>query len=97
MLDRETPGSLPSMFQRFFHSEVSGSILLLLCAVVALAWANSPWEGAYDDLLHTTLGFSLGGSTFQLSLHHWINDGLMAIFFFVVGLEIKREILVGEL
>ena len=60
-------------------------------------WANSPWAGAYDDLLHTYIGVSWGDAVFKLSLHHWINDGLMVIFFFVVGLEIKRELVVGQL
>ena len=86
-----------SMFQRFIHSEVLGSVLLLACAVAALVWANSPWGDSYQHLLHTKIGVTWGKAAFQLSLHHWINDGLMAIFFFVVGLEIKREVVVGEL
>jgi len=84
-------------FEWFVHSEVTGSILLLSCTVVALVWANSPWAGTYSDLLHTYVGVSWGGAEFKLSLHHWINDGLMVIFFFVVGLEVKRELVVGEL
>ncbi len=84
-------------FEWFVHSEVIGSILLLACTVTALVWANSPWAGVYDDLLHTYIGFGWGDNVFKLSLHHWINDGLMVIFFFVVGLEIKRELVVGEL
>ena len=84
-------------FEWFVHSEVTGSILLLACTVIALVWANSPWAGVYDDLLHTYIGVGWGDSVFKLSLHHWINDGLMVIFFFVVGLEIKRELVVGEL
>ncbi len=84
-------------FQRFFHSEASGSILLLLFTAVALAWANSPWAGAYEHMLHAPIGFTLGGWSFSLSAAHWVNDGLMAIFFFVVGLEIKRELSVGQL
>jgi NhaA family Na+:H+ antiporter len=84
-------------FQKFFHSEVSGSLILLACTIIALVWANSPWSESYFDLLHTDIGFSWGDAEFHLSLHHWINDGLMVLFFFVVGLEIKREILVGHL
>jgi NhaA family Na+:H+ antiporter len=86
-----------SRLEWFIHSEVTGSILLLACTVVALAWANSPWADTYFHLLHTPVGVSWGTSSFNLSLHHWINDGLMAVFFFVVGLEIKRELVVGEL
>jgi NhaA family Na+:H+ antiporter len=85
------------LFERFFHSEVSGSVVLLTCTLIALAWANSPWSDTYSHLLHTELGVSWGKSTFTLSVHHWINDGLMVVFFFVVGLEIKRELLVGHL
>jgi NhaA family Na+:H+ antiporter len=77
--------------------QTSGALLLLVCAVGALVWANSPWAVAYDGLLHTPLGLSVGERVLQLDLRHWINDGLMAIFFFAVGLEIKREFLVGEL
>ena len=84
-------------FEWFVHSEVTGSILLLACTVIALVLANSPWAQAYDDLLHTYIGVSFGGASFKLTLHHWINDGLMVIFFFVVGLEVKRELVVGEL
>jgi NhaA family Na+:H+ antiporter len=79
------------------HSEVTGSVLLLGCTVLALIAANSPWAATYFDLLHTYIGVSWGDASFKLSLHHWINDGLMVIFFFVVGLEIKRELVVGEL
>jgi NhaA family Na+:H+ antiporter len=84
-------------FTWFVHSEVAGSMLLLACTIAALVLANSPWAGAYDDLLHTAVGVSWGDLSFTLSLHHWINDGLMVIFFFVVGLEVKRELVVGEL
>jgi len=82
---------------RFFESEATGSILLLICTAAALIWANSPWSELYFRLLKTKLGFSWGDSKFVLSWDHWINDGLMALFFFVVGLEIKREIVVGHL
>ena len=79
--------------------EASGGILLLICTVVALAWANSPWKESYHHFFHdTVLSFGISGLvTIEKDLIHWINDGLMAIFFFVVGLEIKRELLVGEL
>ena len=86
-----------AMFNRFFHSEVSGSIALMACSIVALIWANSPWSQSYFDLTHVKVGFSWGGASLSLSLLHWINDALMAIFFFVVGLEVKREIAIGQL
>jgi NhaA family Na+:H+ antiporter len=84
-------------FQQFVKAEASGGILLIGCTAVALIWANSPWAGSYFHLWHTdpTLGF--GGSLLSKPLHFWINDGLMALFFLLVGLEIKRETLVGEL
>jgi NhaA family Na+:H+ antiporter len=93
----DTNGGPGGVFARFVHSEVTGSVILLACTVVALGWANSPWSESYFHLLHTELGFSIAGTDRTLSLHHWINDFLMAIFFFVVGLEIKREMVVGRL
>jgi NhaA family Na+:H+ antiporter len=84
-------------FEWFVHSQVAGSILLLSCTIIALIWANSPWQGLYDHLLHIKFGFTWGDEAFKLSLHHWINDGLMVLFFFVIGLEIKRELVVGHL
>ncbi len=97
MRDKHEGSGFLGYFEWFVHSEVTGSMLLLACTVVALVWANSPWADSYFDLLHTYIGVSWGDASFKLSLHHWINDGLMVIFFFVVGLEVKRELLVGEL
>lgn len=85
------------IFQGFIHNAAAGGILLLAAAVVALVWANSPWADAYQDLWATRITVGAEGFGLTKSLHHWINDGLMVIFFFVVGLEIKRELLVGEL
>ena len=83
---------------QFLHREASGGILLIICTVIALAWANTLWFQSYYDFWHTHISFSIGNLlTLDYSLHHWINDGLMVIFFFTVGLEIKRELLVGEL
>jgi Na+:H+ antiporter, NhaA family len=84
-------------FQRFAATESSGGIVLLICTVLALAWANSPWADSYHGLWETPLTVGVGTRVLTLSLHHGINDGLMAVFFFLVGLEIKREMLVGEL
>lgn len=83
--------------ERFFHSEVIGSMLLLACTLAAMAWANSPWADLYDRILHAQIGLWWNKVHYSLSVHHWINDGLMAVFFFVVGLEIKRELAVGHL
>jgi len=89
--------SKQSPFERFFHHEVSSSIILLGVTVLALIVANTPWLNLYDTFLHTKLTFGIGEAKISKSLILWINDGLMAIFFFVIGLEIKREILIGEL
>ena len=90
-------GGTRGLFQRFFHSEASGSVLLLVFTVVALVWANSPRADLYERMLHARLGITVGGWSFSMSAAHWVNDGLMALFFFVVGLEIKRELSVGQL
>ncbi|MBN1343771.1 MAG: Na+/H+ antiporter NhaA [Phycisphaerae bacterium] len=84
-------------FQAFLKTEASGGILLLACAAFALVWANSPWSQTYHDFWHTYVTIGFGQYALKESLAHWVNDGLMVIFFFVVGLEIKREVLVGEL
>jgi NhaA family Na+:H+ antiporter len=85
-----------SMLERFVHSETSGSILLFVATVTALVWANSPWSGSYFALWKIPLNVGRH-SLFSMDLHHWIDDGLMVLFFLVVGLEIKREIVKGEL
>jgi NhaA family Na+:H+ antiporter len=85
-------------FVRFLELETSSAILLLAMAVAALVWANSPWGATYDHFWHLPLGLRLGDVfALELSLGHWVNDGLMTIFFFVVGMEIKREMVQGEL
>ena len=83
--------------QRFMHEEASSGIVLFVAAVVALIWANSPWYHAYDELLETQITIGFGLWAIDETLHHWVDDGLMAVFFFVVGLEIKRAVIVGEL
>lgn len=93
--DKKSQGYKP--YQWFFNKEVSGSVLLLVASVSAATLANSAHYEFYEHLLHAQVSFSLGPLAYSSSLQHWINDGLMALFFFTVGLEIKREILVGEL
>jgi NhaA family Na+:H+ antiporter len=85
------------LFQQFTRLQASSGILLLTAAALALIWANSPWGQSYFELWETYLTIELGELALKESLLHWVNDGLMVIFFFVVGLEIKREVLVGEL
>ena len=82
---------------RFFELEQSSGILLIAVAVIAIIWANSPFAGIYFELWEKILSFGFGEFRLEKTLHHWINDGLMAVFFFVVGLEIKRELIIGEL
>lgn len=77
-------------------SRIAG-VLLLVAAIASVIISNSPWSSAFQHLLESPLGLSFGEGSFSKTLHHWINDGLMAIFFFVVGLELKREIIAGEL
>lgn len=85
---RESPSTL-AFLSRFFAAESAGGLILIAAALAALVVANSPWSDAYFSTLHIKI--------FGLSIEHWVNDGLMAIFFMLVGLEIKREILVGQL
>jgi NhaA family Na+:H+ antiporter len=82
---------------RFLHIEASSGILLLTTTLIALAWVNSPWSEAYHDLWHTEVSLHVGRHVITEDLHHWVNDGLMALFFFVVGLEIKQELVSGHL
>jgi len=89
--------SVLTPLEEFIHRQTTSGILLMLCAVVALYLANSQWNEAYHHLLEMPFTIGVPGVELSMSLHHWINDGLMALFFFVVGLELKREILVGEL
>ena len=84
-------------FQEFFRKEAASGILLLAAAVVALVWANSPFAASYFGLWNAPVTVDVGALEISKPLLLWINDGLMAVFFFVVGLEIKREVLVGEL
>ena len=94
----ETPlARMLSPLQTFIHSETASGIVLMSSTVLALILANSPLAGPYNDFLHAYITISAGPLTLKATVLHWINDGLMAVFFFLVGLELKREALVGEL
>lgn len=88
---------LKTPIEEFIHYDASSGILLMGCAVLALILANGPFANIYNQISHTIISVSIGSFSLHHTFHHWINDGLMALFFFLVGLEIKREILVGEL
>jgi NhaA family Na+:H+ antiporter len=83
--------------QAFLSAESAGGVVLIIATAIALIWANSPWGDAYAHFWHTPLSISLGGAAVGLSLEEWVNDALMVVFFLLVGLEIKRELLLGEL
>ena len=86
-----------SSFEEFLHRQTTSGILLICVAILALIFANSGLPYFYDNLKHTYISIGIDGWALKKTLHHWVNDGLMTFFFFLVGLELKREILVGEL
>ncbi len=88
---------VPKALREFLETEAAGGIVLLVAAVVALVWANSPWGASYRALWGTEVSLGVGRFVLAEDLKHWVNDGLMALFFFVVGLEIKRELVHGDL
>lgn len=88
---------LLNSFNVFFKMEAAGGIALLFCTLAALVWANSPWADTYTTLWQTKLTVGVGDWMLSKAAILWVNDGLMAVFFFLVGLEIKRELLVGGL
>jgi Na+:H+ antiporter, NhaA family len=94
---RPFPRRVVQPLQSFLEAEASSALLLFGAAVVALAWANSPWGDSYETVWTTTVGVRLGDLQLQADLRHWVNDGLMSLFFLVVGLEVKRELSTGEL
>jgi Na+/H+ antiporter NhaA len=83
--------------RRFLGWDAAAAALLLGATVLALLWANSPLGDTYDDFWHTELALRIGGDELALDLQHWVNDGLMVFFFFVVGLELRRELEMGGL
>lgn len=90
-------GKVSLALQRFFHRESTGGLLLMGAAFLAIVAANSTFAGLYDHFLRMEIGFEIGDFSLRKSSLHWINDGLMAIFFFLIGLEVKREFVRGEL
>lgn len=94
---RQVALALVRPLENFLRIQTSSGILLLIMAVAAMVWANSPWQESYHHLWHTPITIGFGDFVFRQDLHFWINDGLMVIFFFVVGLEIRREMHQGEL
>ena len=107
MDQRPTPGNLPraqllaerafATLQRFLHVEAVGGVILLLAAAMALIWANSSFANSYHALWHLPVSVGVGEIVFSKSLHFWINDALMTLFFLVIGMEIRREIHEGAL
>ncbi len=89
--------TLSKPLKRFLNLEAASGIMLIFFTVVAIVWANSPWSGSYYHLLHTKFSISVGDFMFSHSLQHLVNDALMCIFFFIIGLELKREFADGEL
>ncbi|MGD2136329.1 MAG: Na+/H+ antiporter NhaA, partial [Gemmatimonadales bacterium] len=83
--------------ERFLQVEAASGLLLLAAATVALLWANSPVASSYDELWHTPLRIGIGAWTIERDLHFWINELLMTVFFLLVGLEIRREMVEGAL
>src|SRR5918996_178306 len=89
--------NVPVPLRTFLQTEVSSAVFLLAAAIAALVWVNSPWASSYDSLWSTELSLRLGDIGLEGDLRYWVNDGLMAFFFFVVGLEVRREFDMGEL
>ncbi len=94
---RSLAAQLSAPARQFLSTEAGGAVLLLAATVAALGWANSPWSDSYQALWHAEASLSLANWELSMDLGHWVNDGLMALFFFVIGLEVRREFSVGEL
>jgi NhaA family Na+:H+ antiporter len=93
---RQTP--LTTLFREFLESEQASGVILLLCTIASMAIANSSFGHSYLEMWHTKVGIEIGEALpLKYSVEHWINDGLMAIFFLLIGLEIERELYIGEL
>jgi NhaA family Na+:H+ antiporter len=97
MADQSNSSPTTTAIRDFMRLESAGGILLLAAAVLAMLVANSPLANIYNALLDTTVAVQVGALSIDKPLLLWVNDGLMAVFFFLIGLEIKREIVAGEL
>jgi Na+/H+ antiporter NhaA len=93
----ELLGQLSAPLRQFLATESGSALLMASATVVALVSANSAWSGAYQALWATEGSIVLGDAHLEMDLRHWINNGLMAVFFFVIGLEVRRDLSVGEL
>lgn len=93
----KTVNRILTPFEEFIHRQTTSGILLMISAIIALVLANSTLAETYLHFIHTPLSLGVGSWGMNMTLHHWVNDGLMALFFFVVGMELKREFLVGEM
>ena len=89
--------NVPAPLRAFLETEVSGALFLLAAAIAALVWVNSPWGSRYEELWSTELSLRIGDVGLDGDLRYWVNDGLMAFFFLVVGLEVRRQFDMGEL
>src|SRR4051794_14122644 len=94
---RSLLAQLSAPLREYLRTEAGGAGVLLAAAVLALLWANSPWSDSYESLWSTRLSISLDRATMSMTLEEWVNEGLMVLFFFVIGLEVRREFAVGEL
>ena len=88
---------ITKLLKEFLDSEKAGGLILLACTIISLFIANSNWGEPYTSFWHRYIDLSIGSISLKYSIEHWINDGLMAIFFLLVGLEIERELYIGEL
>src|SRR3954466_10412694 len=87
--------NLAAPVRDFLSTETGGAVVLLAATITALLWANSPWSDSYESVWTTRLAIEVGDASIAMDLRHWVNEGLMAFFFLVVGLEAKRELDVG--
>lgn len=94
---RRVADAFKGPIERFLHLEAAGGVVLIIASATALIWANSPWADSYFHLWHTKVALHIGDKAIEHSLHFWINDLLMALFFLVAGIEIKREMVQGAL